>query len=216
MSIGHDKEYEIAAICGFTTEIVKATSSWSRDYKKVKGPYIAPKEDLYFEILELPSREGSIGKLVDLTITSKYSSTPDDYHLEFEGRKKILKFSEYNLTWRQDYKGPTVYNYYAKNPEKQAPIPDIKNKFGQTYVLGDLVIAVGGTQGYSEIVLGYVTRWTKHGTLFLKPYGPFGSITNYKKGDIRINDTRETIIVPEGADLEKDLFTLVLGADYNK
>lgn len=214
MGIPFETQYKIAEICGFDTIIVKATSNWNRDYKKVQGMFIAPDTDLYFEIIGKPARQGSIGKLVDLTIDSKYSSTPDNYHLSFDGKKNILKFSDYNLNWLVDYTGPTVYNYIAKKPEQQDPIPPITNKFGQTFEVGNLVIAIGGTHGYAQIVLGYVTRWTKSKTLFLKPYGPFGCITNSIKGDIRIRDAKQTIIIPDGAELEKDLFTVVLGADY--
>ncbi len=214
MGIPFDTQFEIAKLCGFDTVVIKTTHNWGSDYKKVTGIFIAPKTNLYFEIVGKPSRQGSIGKLVDLTVDAKYSSTPDSYHLSFDGKKNILKFDDYNLNWLPNYSGPTVYNYFQKDPTKQDPIPPMKNKFGQTFEVGDLVIAIGGTKGYSQIVLGYVTRWTKARTLFLKPYGPFGIITNSVKGDIRINDARQTIIIPEGADLEKDLFTIVLGADY--
>ena len=206
--------YEVAKLIGFDVTIIKSNTSWMNDQKKCVGSYIAPAKDLYFEIEGKPSRKGTIGRLVNATIDHKYQSTPGSWYIAFDDRKNVLKMDYWSLKWLKDYEGPTVYNYIAKKPQEQDPIPDITNKFGQTYVKGDLVIAIGGSKGYSQIVLGYVTRWTKAGTLFLKPYGPFGSITNHTKGDIRIRDARQTIIVPEGADLESDLFTIVLGSDY--
>lgn len=208
----YDKIFEIAELCGFET--VSVPSKWGGNpHQKVTGTFVAPKKDLYFEIKDKPSRTGTIGRLVNLTI-SEYSSVPDKWHLGFDDRKNILKMSNWSLEWLPDYNGPTVYSYVMKKPEQQEPIPPITNKFGQTFEVGDLVIAIGGNHGRAEIVLGYVSRWTKAKTLFLKPYGPFGRITNTNKGDVRIRDARQTIIVPEGAELEKDLFTIVLGADY--
>ncbi len=206
--------YEIAKMIGFTVIVQKSTNTWSNDYKKCEGEFVAPKNDLFFEVKGKPSRKGTIGRLVNATIDSKWSSSPDTWYLAFDDRKNILKFDYWTLKYLENHEGPTVYNYVAKKPQEADPIPDITNKFGQTFAKGDLVIAIGGTKGYAEIVLGNVTRWTKAGTLFLKPYGPFGSITNQTKGDIQITRPRQTIIVPEGADLEADLFTIVLGSDY--
>ena len=214
MTDSYERIFEISKLCGFTVENVIPTNSWQSKYKKVSGTFVAPAKDLYFEIKNKPARKGTIGRLINATIDSKYSSTPDKWHLAFDDRKNVLKMDYWSLQWLKDYNGPTVYSFTAKKAEKQEAIPDIKNKFGQTFKMGDLVIAIGGTQGYAEIVLGNVSRWTRAGTLYLKPYGPFGKITNSTLGDTRIRDPRQTIIVPDGADLEKDLFTLVLGADY--
>ncbi len=210
----YERIFEVSALCGFTVKEVIPTHSWQSKYQQVSGTFVAPMKDLYFEIKNKPSRVGTIGRLVNATIEGKYSSTPDHWHLAFDDRKNVLKMDFWSLIWLPNYSGPTVYKYIAKKPKKQDPISDIKNKFGQTFKKGDLVIAIGGTHGGAEIVLGNVSRWTKAGTLYLKPYGPFGSITNSTLGDTRIRDPRQTIIVPEGTDLEKDLFTLVLGADY--
>jgi len=209
----YDKIFEVSKLCGFNINIVQ--SSWGgSSYKQISGTFTAPTKNLYFEIKNKPSRKGTIGRLINAEIVGKYSSTPNQWHLAFDDRKNVLKMDYWSLTWLPDYSGPTVYNYIRKDPKKQEPIPPIKNKFGQTFEVGDLVIAIGGTKGYAEIVLGNVTRWTKARTLYLKPYGPFGKITNSTQGDTRIRDAKETIIVPKGAELEKDLFSLVLGADY--
>lgn len=210
----YDRIFEVSELCGFIVKVIKPTPSWQSSYKQASGTFVAPSKDLYFEIKNKPSRAGTIGRLVNATIEGKYSSSPDKWYLGFDDRKNILKMDFWSLQWLKDYNGPTVYTYIAKKPEKQEEIAPIKNKFGQTFEVGDLVIAIGGTQGYAEIVLGNVSRWTRAGTLYLKPYGPFGKITNSTLGDTRIRDARETIIVPAGAELQKDLFTLVLGADY--
>ncbi len=207
--------FKIAELCGF--EISEYNKKHYRGYgsktiKKASGTFSAPEVDIFLEIISKPSRKGSIGRLVDLTVT-EYNSTPDVFFLAFDGRKNVLNFSKWDLEWKTDHEGPTVYNFIKKDPVKR-DIKPITNKFGQTLEKDDLVVGVGGRYGNVEIVFGYVSRWTEAGTLFLKPYGPFGRITNSNKGDVRIKDAKQTIRLPKEAELEKDLFTCVLGADY--
>lgn len=212
-----DKIFKISELCGFEVkeEVDKYNSPAhyghrSRTIKKASGTFSAPEKDIFLEVINKPSRVGSIGRLVNMTI-SEYSSTPDAFFIAFDGRKNVLKFKHWDLELRE--KGPTVYNFIKKDPVKR-DIKPITNKFGQTLEKGDLVVGIGGRYGYVEIVFGYVSRWTEAGTLFLKPYGPFGRITNKTEGDVKIKEAKQTIRLPKEAELEKDLFTCVLGADY--
>lgn len=214
-----DELTQIAEKCGFKTEkrtnrnpfSINPTSSYT--IKTTPGTIMKPKEDLYFEISSrsLPSRKGSIGKLVALESVSTWTWI---YHLYFEENKRTLKFDYYNCQYLKDYKGPTKYFFYKKEKKK---IPERKNSFGQTLSEGNLVVGVGGTGKDALIVLGYVTRWTKY-NVFVKPYGPFGKITNEKKGDIQLKNYMQTIVLPSDKDwqdiLEKELFVTMLTSNY--
>lgn len=211
---GDAVETALAKACGFTIKTETRVDSWggrSSNYevKSISGEFTKPEKDFYFKVSGKPAREGTIGRML------KYE--PDDkfeYQLEFDDRKNVLKFSAYDVEFLPNYNGPTVYVYERADPTKREPIPIIKNKFGQTLEKDDLVVGVGGRYGSVEIVFGYVTRWTRAGNIFIKPYGPFGSPTNITRGDIQLKDAKETIKLPKEAELEKDLFSCVLGADY--
>ncbi len=93
----YDYIFEVAEMVGFTTIVQKSTNSYTNDYKKCAGSYVAPANDLYFEIIDKPSRAGSIGRLVNVTTEWKYASTPDAWHLAFDDRKNIVKFDFWSL-----------------------------------------------------------------------------------------------------------------------
>lgn len=215
-----DYYFEIAKLCGFDTDEnpnpnYNSGSFWTNSKLKtiqtIAGTFSPPVKDIFFKIKGKPSRRGTIGKLVNAEI-GKYSNNLEILFIGFDDRKNILKFKYWELEWLKEHEGPTVYVY--KQTASKQNIKPITNKFGQTLEIDDLVVAIGGSYGSVEIVFGYVSRWTEAGTLFIKPYGPFGRITNSNKGDVKIKNAKQCIRLPKDAKIEEDLFTCVIGADY--
>lgn len=165
--------------------------------------------ELKVEIINMPSREGSVGTLKSINYwTAKNQNLfITGFEVLFDkgrGIKELPKTKALVLSKEESRTTDIKYVFNKKDSTKHPAIPTPKNKWGQELNVGRLVVANTRAAG---LQVGRITRWTKSNVwINLIPLA-----NQTRKGEEILKEPGECFFLPEAFEGEYFLFAMLGG-----